>query len=140
VINILHALNKRRDEGLARIELADVHLAHADAAAAIDESRRARDILSALSPPDPYNAARASSRLGQAYLPAENLVLARSFLQEAISVLAAQDARQERGRTHRSLAELGRRAGDNDSTQEHNEAADLLLGTDEPADNDVEWP
>ena len=138
VINILHTLNKRRDEGLARIELADVHLAHADAAAAIEEANRARDILSALSPRDPYNAARATSRLGQAYLLAENLTPARRFLQEAISVLAAQDAGHERGRTHRALAELSRQTGDGDGARQHNEAADMLLGADEPPNSDIE--
>ncbi len=133
VIAILRALNKRRGEGLARIELADVlmRLDHTDAA--ISQSRQAGDILSALEPPDPYHTARAMSRLGQAYLGAGNLELARGLLQEAITVLAAQDAGPERGRAHRALATLSRRAGDEEGARRHDETADALLGADEPA-------
>jgi tetratricopeptide (TPR) repeat protein len=112
VIAILLALHKGRDEALARIELADVHLAQANTEAAMAQTRRARDTLLVLSPPDPYNAARATSRLGQAYLLADDLGPAQEFLQQAISVLAAQEAGRERGQAHRALAELGRRTGD----------------------------
>jgi tetratricopeptide (TPR) repeat protein len=140
VLTILRALNKRRGEGLARIELADVLLRLDDAEAAIRQSRQARDLLSTLSPPDPYNAARATSRLGQAYLRARDFAAARGFLHEAIVVLAAQDAAGERGQAHRALAELGRQTGDDDSARQHDEAADMLLTVEEPPpDTDVEY-
>jgi len=139
VIAILHRLNKRRDEALARIELADIHLAQPDADSAGDEARQARDILSALSPPDLYNAARATSRLGQAHLLAGEFEPAREFLQAAISVLAAQDAAEERGKAHRALAALARRTGDDEGARRHDEAADRLLAADEPPDTVAEY-
>ncbi|HEX9337121.1 MAG TPA: tetratricopeptide repeat protein [Pseudonocardiaceae bacterium] len=140
VITILHALNKRRGEGLARIELADVLVTLDDTDAAINQLHQARDILSALSPPDAHNAARATSRLGQAHLRAHEFELARGFLQEAIIVLAAQDAGGERGKAHRALAELSRQTGDDDGARRHDEAADVLLNFDEPPpDADIEY-
>jgi tetratricopeptide (TPR) repeat protein len=138
VIAILVTLHKGRDEALARIELADVHLTLSDTAAAIAEAGRARDLLSVLSPPDPCDAARATSRLGQAYLMADDVERAREFLHAAISVLAAQDATHERGKAHRALAELARRTGDDDGARRHDATADVLLAAGEPQDTAVE--
>lgn len=133
VIGILAALHKRRDEALARIELADVHLAQGNATAAMAESRQSRDILSSLVPSDPYNTARATSRLGQACLMAQDGERAREFLEAALSVLAAQDAGHERGQAHRALAQLCRRTGDDDGARSHDATADVLLAADEPS-------
>jgi tetratricopeptide (TPR) repeat protein len=136
VLAILRALDKRRGEGLARIELADVLVRLDNTEAAIAQLRQAREVLSALSPPDPYNAARATSRLGQALLRRQDFDLARVLLEEAVAVLADHDAGQERGQTHRALAELSRLTGDDDGARRHTEAADSVLDADDPPDAD----
>jgi tetratricopeptide (TPR) repeat protein len=133
VIGILRVLDKRRGEGLARIELADVLVRLNDTEGAIAQLRQAQDILSAVNPPDPYNAARATSRLGQAHLRRRDFGLARQLLQEAVAVLAYHDAGQERGQAHRALAELSRQTGDDDGARRHDEAAARVLDADEPS-------
>lgn len=126
-VEILRALGERRGEGLALIELGETLARLGRSRDALRNLRRARDLLATLAAADPYNEARAAAALGHGHLECGDLAAARPLLEHALIVFAEQGSNYERGRTHRLVAELARRAGDDEQALRHDEVASVLL-------------
>ncbi|WP_158885525.1 ATP-binding protein [Amycolatopsis anabasis] len=126
-VDILRGLGKRRGEALALINLGETLVRLGEHESAVVELGRARELLTSLHVPDPYNEARAARALGQAHLAGGNLEAADELLRHALVVFADQGADHERGRTHRALADLCERTGKPEESRQHAEAAGTFL-------------
>jgi tetratricopeptide (TPR) repeat protein len=130
-LELLRVLGKRRGEGLVLINLGETLVQLEDTQLALERLQRARDILASLGDPDPYNEARATAALGNAHLQHGDHEVAREALQHALDLFADQGSPRERGRAHESLAELGRRTGNDEEARRHDDIAGTLLAAPE---------
>jgi tetratricopeptide (TPR) repeat protein len=126
-VEILRGLGERRGEGLALINFGETLIRLGRSRSALAPLARARDLLRTLGAPDPYNQARAIAALAQAHVECDELELAQPLLEQALTVFAEQESHHERARAHRLLAELARRAGDEQQAHRHDALADTLL-------------
>ncbi|MGI6874129.1 NB-ARC domain-containing protein [Amycolatopsis sp. 3B14] len=126
---ILRSLGRSRGEALALINLSEALVGLGHHGPAIEEASRARQLLTTLNRPDPYNVARAVAALGRAHLAAGEIGQARPLLEHALTAFADQGADHERARAHQLLAQLARRVGDEDQARRHDDLAQTLLAT-----------
>ncbi|GAB3587275.1 hypothetical protein GCM10027445_67180 [Amycolatopsis endophytica] len=126
---ILRSLGRRRSEGLVLINLSEALVRLDRHRSAIEQARRARQLLSALDDPDPYNVARAVAVLGQAHLAEGGISEARPLLEQALTTFARLGSGHERAGAHRLLAQLARRIGDEEQARSHEDLARKLLAT-----------
>jgi tetratricopeptide (TPR) repeat protein len=137
-LDLLRPLGKRRGEALLLIDLGITLDDLGRLEEATGHLRHAAELFDSLSPPDPYNQARAHAALGHAYVAAGTYGPAQGLLQDAITVLATYGADHERARVHRTMAELGRRTSDETLTVRHDRIADsLLTALEQPAAEDL---
>jgi tetratricopeptide (TPR) repeat protein len=130
---ILAELHRPRAEALMSTDLGDVLLTLGRWSEAITRVERARTLLVDLPEPDVYNIARAVIVLARAYVGAGNDLSARDLLRSALSTMAEHGSGFQSARAHRSLADIARRAGDDDAAARHAAAADRLAsGADDP--------
>ncbi|MFD2421936.1 tetratricopeptide repeat protein [Amycolatopsis pigmentata] len=126
-VDILRSLGRRRGEGLALINLGETLTRLGQSDRAIGHLRRARELLTTLGVPDPYNDARAALALGQAYLDEGDTNSARSLFDHALIVFAEHGSDHQRGLTHQALARLAARIGDEEQSRRHSDRARTLL-------------
>lgn len=123
---ILSELNRPRALALMSTDLADVLVTLGRHTEAVPHLERARVLLAALPEPDVYNIARAAVVLAAARTGVGDDVAARDLLLPALVTMTEHGSRYQLARTHRSLAEIARRAGDDDIAAHHDAAADRL--------------
>jgi tetratricopeptide (TPR) repeat protein len=126
VVAILRDLGQDRALALSLIDLGLTLLELDRRAEAADGLTEARHIFGGLGAPDEFNEARADAALGAALLGTGSLDEARSLLADALRRFAAQHADHETARTHRWLADLAHRIGDDTAARYHSNAADEL--------------
>ena len=98
-----------RAAGLARLNLADLHLARGGPEEAAGEAAAARAALAEAD--DPYNEARAAVTQGRAHLALEGLQEAEERLTSGLGVLRGMGAAYEAARALEALGELAERLG-----------------------------
>jgi tetratricopeptide (TPR) repeat protein len=100
--------------GLGELDAAAVHL------------EQAHEMLSGLTDPAPFDAARAVLARGLVELQRGHHLAARAALDDALSTMTALRSTAEQARAHRALAELARQVGDVDAAERHERAATEL--------------
>ena len=116
---IIRRQERPRAEGLTLIDLGAALVEVGNPQTAATHLTDARRILSALEPPDDYNAARAAFVLARAHRRLGHLGSARHLLNETIPVFAEFAADHERASAHEELAAVLGAAGDADGASEH---------------------
>jgi tetratricopeptide (TPR) repeat protein len=123
---ILRDLGQDRARALSLVDLGLTLLELDRCADAADRLTEARHAFGQLDAPDEFNEARADAALGAALAGTGSLAPARLLLADALRRFTAQHADHETARTHRWLADLARRVGDEEAACEHTEAAARL--------------
>ena len=123
---ILRDLGQDRARALSLVDLGLTLLELDRCADAADRLTEARHAFGQLDAPDEFNEARADAALGAALAGTGSLAPARRLLADALRRFTAQHADHETARTHRWLADLARRVGDEEAAREHTEAAARL--------------
>ncbi len=119
-------LGRDRGRALSLIDLGLTLLELDRFAEAVDRLTEARHAFAQLPATDDYNEARADAALGAALAGTGSFGQARRLLADALRRFTAQHADHQTARTHRWLADLARRTGDENAAREHTEAADRL--------------
>jgi tetratricopeptide (TPR) repeat protein len=126
---ILRDLGQDRARALSLIDLGLTLLELDRFGVAVDRLTEARHVFGQLDAPDEFNEARADAALGAALAGTGSLDPARRLLADALRRFTAQHADHETARTHRWLADLARRTGDEETARQHTEAAARLTET-----------
>ncbi|HEX3782583.1 MAG TPA: NB-ARC domain-containing protein [Pseudonocardiaceae bacterium] len=123
---LMNEVGRRRGAGLTLIDLGRTlaELGRFDEARARLDS--AREILAALPAADEYNAARAAAALGMVLARSGAVAEAGRLLAGALRAFESYGSDYEAARTHRWLAELAYRTGDDHAAEQHQEAARAL--------------
>ena len=129
-VAMLRDLGRDRARALSLIDLGRTLLELGHFGDAIDRLTEARHVFSQLAESDDYNEARADAALGAALAGNGSFDEARGLLTDALRRFTAQHADHQSARTHRWLADLARRTGDEHAAREHTEAADRFIETD----------
>jgi tetratricopeptide (TPR) repeat protein len=125
-LGILRALERRRAQGLVLINLGEALLGLGELDAAAVHLEQAHEMLSGLTDPAPFDAARAVLARGLVELQRGHHLAARAALDDALSTMTALRSTAEQARAHRALAELARQVGDVDAAERHERAATEL--------------
>lgn len=120
---ILRALGQRRALALTLIDLGLTLLELDRPAEAANGLIEAQQAFAGLAESDEFNEARADAALGAALAGTGSLTRARALLVDALRRFTAQNADHETARTHRWLADLARRTGDDAAARNHDQAA-----------------
>jgi tetratricopeptide (TPR) repeat protein len=131
-VEIHGEFGRQRGLALALTELGSALTEYGRPAEAVSHLDRARTLLLTISPPDPYNAARATIDLARARTRAGDHAAALELLDEALSVLDSLGSNYQLSRAHHTLADVHTAMDNGELAQGHRARADELRGMVDP--------
>jgi tetratricopeptide (TPR) repeat protein len=120
-------VGERRSVGLALISIARALIEAGRADEAIGHAREASRELTGLTPPDPYNHARALLVLGRAETVTGDWGAAREHLEETLAAMREVKSPLGEADAHWALAELYERSGERDQAREFYRLTEVML-------------